>query len=266
MDQRIGLHYKLPPKLEKILEKFDWSINTVGCSKTDVFKLTKEERTLYLKVNKPESVFNLEKEKIILNWIRDRLPVPEVIFFSTFEGKEFLLISEIEGNVSFEVKSDEEKRSAIRILAEGIKRIHSIDASDCPINNSPDVLIQLAKDRMEKGLVKNNDFDERWKNKSDEELFDEILRLKPDNYELVFTHGDYCLPNIIINNGKLSGFIDLIFAGINDKYFDLAAVAWSIGYNFGTEWVKYFFEDYSMNNIDWDKIKFFQMLNEFFQQ
>ena len=262
----MNLNYNLPPNLEEIIDRFDWSINTVGCSKTEVFKLTKEDQTLYLKINKPESVFNLEKEKIILNWLKGKLSVPEVIFFSIFEGREFLLISEIEGKVSFDAISDEEKRLVIRILAEGVKRIHDIDVDDCPLDNSPDILIQIAKDRMERNLVKSNDFDERWRNKSVEELYDEILRLKPDNLDLVFTHGDYCLPNIIINDGKLSGFIDLIFAGVNDRYFDLAAVVWSIGFNFGTRWVKYFFEDYGMKNIDWDKIKFFQMLNEFFQQ
>ena len=266
MDQRIGLNYNFPPELEKILEKFDWSVITAGCSKTEIFKLSKDDQTLYLKVNKPDFIFNLENEKTILNWIKDKLPVPEVILFNNFEGKEFLLISEIEGKVSFETKSNEEKRLTIKILADGIKRIHAVDVEECPINYSPDILLQSAKDRIEKGLVKNNDFDERWKNKTVEELFDEILQLKPDNYELVFTHGDYCLPNIIINNGKLSGFIDLIFAGINDKYFDFAAIVWSIGYNFGSEWVKYFFEDYGLNNIDWDRIKFYQMLNDFFQQ
>ena len=266
MDQRIDLNYNLPPSLEKILERFDWSINNTGCSKTDVFKLTNKEETLYLKVNKSDSIFNLESEKIILDWVKDQLPVPEVIFFNKFEGKEFLLISEIEGNVSYDAKSDEEKRSNIRILAESLKRMHTIDATNCPINNSPDKLIKIAKDRMEEGLVRNNEFDERWKNKSVEELFDEILKLKPNNYDLVFTHGDYCLPNIIIKHRKLSGFIDLIFAGMNDRYFDIAAVVWSIGYNFGSEWVKYFFEDYGLTDIDWERIRFFQMLNEFFQQ
>ena len=266
MDRRIDLGYNLPPDLEKILDKFDWSINNIGCSKTEVFKLANIEETLYLKVNKPDSVFNLESERILLNWLKNLLPVPEVIFYSKFEGKEFLLISEIEGRVSYEAKTDEEKRSNIRILADGLKRIHALDATKCPIDNSPDYMIQLAKDRMEKGLVRNNEFDERWKNRTAEELFKEILRLKPDKYDLVFSHGDYCLPNIIINNSKLSGFIDLIFAGINDRYFDLAAVAWSIGYNFGPEWVDYFFEDYGLTDIDWEKIRFFQMLNEFFQQ
>ena len=70
----------------------------------------------------------------------------------------------------------------------------------------------------------------------------------------------------MIQNGKLSGFIDWPWGGINDRYFDLAAVTWSIGYNYGEEWVEPFFELYGIKDIDWNKIHFYQMLNEFFQQ
>jgi len=257
---------ELPAKLKEILKGFKWEENKIGWSKAKVFKLSNNGKTLYLKINKPTPDFNLEQEKVILEWLYQKLPVPEVIYFSKNDDREFLLLSEIQGKVSHRTESDNEKRRNIQILAESLKKIHSVPTSGCPINNTPDKLLQLAKERSDQGNIDTSQFDEKWSHKSVGELFEEIIKLKPEKYDLVFSHGDYCLPNILVKEGKLSGFVDWSYGGINDRYFDFAAVAWSIGYNYGEEWIKYFFEDYGLENVEWDRIRFYQMLNEFFQQ
>ena len=138
--------------------------------------------------------------------------------------------------------------------------------NSCPLNNNPDRLLEIARKRMEELSINPEEFDERWQNRSPQQLYEEILKNKPESYELVFSHGDYCLPNVMIQDSQLSGFIDWPYGGINDRYFDFAAVVWSIGYNYGEEWVQLFFEKYGIERVDWKRIKFYQMLNEFFQQ
>ena len=44
-------------------------------------------------------------------------------------------------------------------------------------------------------------------------------------------HGDYCLPNILVKNGHVSGFVDLGDAGIGDPWCDYAWCIWSLEYN-----------------------------------
>ena len=44
-------------------------------------------------------------------------------------------------------------------------------------------------------------------------------------------HGDFCLPNILVKNDKVIGFIDLGNAGIGDIWCDYAWCIWSFEYN-----------------------------------
>ena len=66
--------------------------------------------------------------------------------------------------------------------------------------------------------------------KDPEQLLDWLENNRPD-YEPVFSHGDLCLPNVFIEGGRISGFIDLGDAGIGDKWRDLALCWRSLKWN-----------------------------------
>lgn len=57
----------------------------------------------------------------------------------------------------------------------------------------------------------------------------------PDSEGDCFIHGDFCLPNILAKEGKISGFIDTEAAGIGDPWMDYAWCIWSLEYNLGTD-------------------------------
>ena len=48
-------------------------------------------------------------------------------------------------------------------------------------------------------------------------------------------HGDYCLPNILLDNWQLSGFIDLDAGGIGDRHIDLFWGIWTLQFNLKTD-------------------------------
>ncbi|MHA1302498.1 MAG: APH(3') family aminoglycoside O-phosphotransferase, partial [Candidatus Heimdallarchaeaceae archaeon] len=249
-----------------ILKGYQWDQNTIGCSKSLVYRLVsmnKDTPTYYLKIHKPEIGICLLNEYKILNWLGNKLLVPEVIYFDEFEDQEYLLITEVEGEVSYLAPTEEEKKRNIAILAQGLKKIHSISIEGCPVDNSLEKLLQIVEKRLQAGLVDRREFDRRWKNYSSETLFQQLLDTKIGELDLVFTHGDYCLPNILIKDGKLSGFVDLMFVGIGDRYWDFAAVVWSICFNFGEKYMDLFFDKYGLKEVDWERIRFYQILNEF---
>lgn len=67
-------------------------------------------------------------------------------------------------------------------------------------------------------------------------------------------HGDFCLPNILVKNDKIVGFIDLGHAGIGDIWCDYAWCIWSFEYNLNTkEYTPYLLKEL---NIEFNEEKF----------
>jgi aminoglycoside phosphotransferase len=60
----------------------------------------------------------------------------------------------------------------------------------------------------------------------------------------VLVHGDYCLPNVLIEHGRLGGLVDVGRAGLADPLVDLAAGLWSLQYNFGPRHARQFLDAY----------------------
>ncbi len=60
----------------------------------------------------------------------------------------------------------------------------------------------------------------------------------------VLIHGDYCLPNVLVENAQLSALIDLGLAGLGDPQDDLAAGVWTLQYNFGPGLARVFLDAY----------------------
>ncbi len=258
----------IPKDLEKQLMGYDWEKVSTGWSSSEIYKLTNEKKpTLFIKINKYSGDLFFNHEYEMLKWLKDKISVPDVIYHKKNSDYEFLLLTEIPGKVSYEVFSNSDIETNLKILAKGLQSFHALPMTGCPNEIDVDKMIQRAKERLEQGLINNENFDVRWKHKTPYELFEDVNRLKPKRIDKVVTHGDYCLPNVLINSNELSGFVDLGSAGINDRYSDLAAVSWSISYNFGQKWLPYFFEQYGINydEIDRERMLFYQVLNEFIE-
>jgi len=64
---------------------------------------------------------------------------------------------------------------------------------------------------------------------------------KPGN---VLIHGDYCLPNVLVENGRLSGLVDVGLSGLGNPETDLAAGVWTLNYIYGPGFARRFLEAY----------------------
>ena len=83
--------------------------------------------------------------------------------------------------------------------------VHEVPVDECPFNMMLDREIEKAGYNVVNGLVDEVDFDDIRMGRTAGEVFGDLLRKRPTEEDLVFTHGDYCLPNVMI--GARSGRI-----------------------------------------------------------
>lgn len=255
---------KISPQLIKLIKNYRCIKDTEGMSPAQVYKLAGENENIYLKMTDSRyngTTYDVEREKDIMLWLKGKLPVPKVLYFEQYGGWNFLLMSEIDGAMYLE----EKPTKIVELYVECIKLLQSIDISDCPFNNNTDN--RLAELDY---LLNNNLADINFENWEEDtpfieprELYDFLKANKPKE-ELTFSHGDLGDSNILVRDNKISGFIDLGRSGKADKWYDIAFCVRSIRDDFGEEkYVKLFFDLLGIEP-DWEKIKYYILLDEMF--
>lgn len=184
--------------------------------------------TFYLKVGP-----TLSAERMRLLWLDGKLSVPKVVASSRQDGQEYLLLTELAGVTADYENFDTDTTSLVELIAEGVRTIHSVAVTNCPFDATVESFMLIAERIVRLNLLDQKDLSVTYRDRTIEDLYNSLLRLRPNNEQIVFTHGDYCLPNILIQQGKISGFVDLGLSGLGDPYRDLTLIVRSIRRNLG---------------------------------
>jgi aminoglycoside phosphotransferase len=264
----------LPPTLSADLAKHPRAEVSTGDSGASVLRFDRPNGSaVYLKslpVAPSKSVRSLFDEAERLGWMHAvGLSVPAVLQYHEWKGREYLLLTAMPGSDAAAPRSDDHRAAVIAALAAGLKQVHSTNISACPFDASRRVRLAEAATRLTAGLVRESEFDAVRQGRSAADLHAELLGTQPAIEERVFTHGDYCLPNVLLQPDgaggyRVSGFVDCGRAGVADPYQDLALCARSIAFNFGPEWVPTLFARYGIDRVDEVRLGWYQLLDEFF--
>lgn len=119
--------------------------------------------------------------------------------------------------------------------AELLRMLHETPVAGCPVPNRTAEYLETARRNFEAKVYDVSLFPDNWGYASAEEAWRVIENqghlLKADT----LLHGDYCFPNILLDNWKLSGFIDLGAGGVGDRHVDLFWGTWSLQFNLKTD-------------------------------
>jgi aminoglycoside phosphotransferase/GNAT superfamily N-acetyltransferase len=221
----------LPDELSMRLLGFTCIKDHIGCSSAGVFRYERENEILYLKIAAADD--EIRHEHDILNWLKGKLPVPEVLHYCERSDKAFLLMTAVDGFMACDCPEDVVHApipQTVKLLADGLLMLQAVDTCDCPFINTLDYKLKAALYNIEHDLVDMDGFEDGNDFDTPMALYQWLCENRPTE-DLAFTHGDYCLPNIFINDSEVTGFIDMGRGGIADKWQDIALCVRSLGYN-----------------------------------
>ncbi|MBB6732387.1 APH(3') family aminoglycoside O-phosphotransferase [Cohnella zeiphila] len=255
-----------PIPLRERLSGCGFAQNHTGMSGSAVYQVRSGDgETAYLKISSATRLGSLRSERDALIWLQGKFPVPDLLYYEEYRGMHYLLASALSGLDASRREVLARPEQLVRIYAEGLRELHRIPIDTCPLRQTLDVKLAEARIRVEENLVDETDFEPDSKFRTPADVYVHLLDTRPSGEDIVFTHGDYCMPNVIVDNGRLSGFIDLGRAGTADRYQDIALAVRSLRHNFGSDRYKEsFLEGYGLQEADESKIDYYTLLDELF--
>ena len=258
-----------PDEIRKRLSGYEAVKDDIGRSSASVLRFTGNSDSCFLKIQEisPESI----RERDILTFLSGKLPVPEIFAYSEQDGSSYILMSELQGEMTCSRKNLEDIFMVSEMLAEGLLMLWDVDLKDCPFDERVERKLEAAHKHIIEGKVDMDDLDdENRRFSSPEEIYHELISKRPAGEDLVFSHGDYCLPNIFIKDRHVTGFLDLGRAGVSDRWQDISLCIRSMRYNFRRhdekeidKAVELFLKNIGVS-MDEEKYRYFTLLDELF--
>lgn len=245
-----GIPFTLPHEIDEVCRGA--VIYDSSCSPEARVYFIDREGGFYLKVGEKNA---LRRDAMMTEYFHRRGLGAELLCYISGE-RDLMLSRRVAGeDCTHEVYKSDPKRLC-DLLAERLRMLHELDASDCPVKDRISEYIALAEANYRADSYNKEHFPDSFGYGSGEEAFAVLQKEKSLLKNEVLIHGDYCFPNVMLENWRFSGFIDLDGAGIGDRHIDLFWGRWSLGFNLGTyEYSDRFFDAYGRDKINEDALR-----------
>lgn len=205
----------------------------------------------FLKIAKKNT---LQDDAIMTQYFHKKGLSANVCIYENLE-KDYLITEKIKGFDATTLIYLNNPKKLCDTLAQSLLKLHAVDFSDCPIQDRTQRMLLEVEQNKISSICDENLL--KYINIFSKEKAYQILKL--ENHCLqndALIHGDYCLPNILLTDFQLSGFIDVGTGGVGDKHYDLFWAIWTLQFNLKTNQYKNRFLDcYGRDNIDLQRLK-----------
>ena len=140
-------------------------------------------------------------------------------------------------------------------LASLLRELHETEYTGCPIENRCASYLKTVDENHKMGMFDPSYLMKNVSSLTSDEAYALTLQGRSAFKSDTLLHGDYCLPNIMLDDWRFSGFIDLGNGGVGDRHIDLYWGAWTLCFNLKTDMFRErFYDAYGRDRLDTDMI------------
>lgn len=219
--------FNIPNSIKNIINNLPYEINKIGLSGSTVIIFD----DYILKIS--SLPFDIENEVRTYYALKGKLAIPDIIKYEYYDDKIYLLKTKLKGKMLCDSYYMNNPKLLYKLASDAIRMLWAVDINNLDIQDSYESIIKAGKYFYQNNLISLDDSD-KYITKGFKS-FDEVFKYLEDNKpadDKVLSHCDLCLTNIICDNDKVVGFIDLGLTGISNRYHDLAILYRSIKYNY----------------------------------
>lgn len=244
--KKITLHQECVPSLFHPLIQ-NSAIYDSSCSPAARVYFIDKEDGYYLKT---ASKGSLLKEASLTRFFHSKQLAAEVLAYESLD-QDWLLTARVAGEDCTAPMYLEAPIRLCDTTAELLRTLHSTSFEGCPVSNHTSQYLATAQRNYVAQAYDLQLFPDNWGYAAPEDAW----RVIEENGKYLrcdtLLHGDYCLPNIMLNDWLFSGFIDLDSAGVGDRHVDLFWGTWSLFFNLKTDrYYNRFLDAYGRNDIN----------------
>jgi kanamycin kinase len=199
-----------------------------------------------------------ESERMI--WAAPYLPVPTVVALEQQGTTSILLTEALSGRDGTDAQWWDDVGALVVALGQGLRAFHDAVGEEwCPFRFDLERALDHVRRRVGADDIDPAGFHEDHAHLTPATALAELEAAAPADEDLVVCHGDYCPPNVLLGQGRVTGYVDLGELGVADRWWDVATGGWSTCWNFGEAFEPLFYEGYGITP-DPVRIRFFRLL------
>ena len=217
-----------PDALRSLLK--DGQVYDSSCSTEARVVYIEKDGGYYLKSAKAGS---LAREAEMTRYFHSKGLAPEILCYTTEGEKDYLLSRRVMGEDATHEAYLADPKRLCDMLAERLRSLHEESFDGCPVADRTAEYLALVETNYKTGKG-DPSFLRDYGGFTSDEAYAIVKENAPYLKRDVLLHGDYCLPNIMLENWRFSSFIDVGNGGVGDRHIDLFWGVWTFWYNLKT--------------------------------